>query len=140
MLLCDKSLGGDAIAAISAASSVVLLLLLAYCAYVSWYGRWGLPRLQRVRCASPCSNACARKRLCVSARMLCLHACMACQALPELLLTHQAVVDIKKRLNGIPTSGRVALVVTDIESYSGEQQHQRGLVAERTPMPLLCTR
>jgi hypothetical protein len=32
----------------------------------------------------------------------------------------QAYVDIKKRLHGAPTSGKVSLVVTDIESYSGE--------------------
>lgn len=65
MLLCDKSLSGDAIAAISAASSVVLLLLLAYCAYVSWYGRWGLPRLQRVSRTSDCPPH----------RRMCTHAC-----------------------------------------------------------------
>lgn len=35
-------------AGISVAVSVVGVLLLAYCAYVSWYGRLGLPRLQRV--------------------------------------------------------------------------------------------
>lgn len=32
----------------------------------------------------------------------------------------QAYVDIRKRLRGAPTSGRVSLVVTDIESYSGD--------------------
>jgi hypothetical protein len=37
-----------------------------------------------------------------------------------LLLLLQAYVDIKKRLLGAPTSGRVSLVVTDIESYSGD--------------------
>jgi hypothetical protein len=32
----------------------------------------------------------------------------------------QAYVDLKKRLLGIPTSGKVSMVVTDIESYSGK--------------------
>lgn len=35
-------------AGVSVAASAVGMLLLAYCGYVSWYGRWGLPRLQRV--------------------------------------------------------------------------------------------
>jgi hypothetical protein len=42
------------------------------------------------------------------------------QLLLLLLLLPQAYVDIKKRLHGAPTSGKVSLVVTDIESYSGE--------------------
>jgi hypothetical protein len=33
---------------VSFAVSVVGLLLFAYCLYVSWYGRWGLPKLKRV--------------------------------------------------------------------------------------------
>jgi hypothetical protein len=37
-----------------------------------------------------------------------------------MVLLPQAYVDIKKRLHGAPTSGKVSLVVTDIESYSGE--------------------
>jgi hypothetical protein len=37
-----------------------------------------------------------------------------------LVVLLQAYVDIKKRLHGAPTSGKVSLVVTDIESYSGE--------------------
>lgn len=31
----------------------------------------------------------------------------------------QAYIDFKKRMYGIPTAGKVSLVVTDIESYSG---------------------
>ena len=39
-------------------------------------------------------------------------------AAPPLL--HQAYDDIKKRRDGAPKSGRVSIVITDIESYSGE--------------------
>jgi hypothetical protein len=36
-----------------------------------------------------------------------------------LCLPHQAYDDIKKRRDGAPKSGRVSIVITDIESYSG---------------------
>lgn len=51
VLVCTRSdrLSADAAAGISVAACIVGLVLLAYCLYVSWYGRWGLPRLQRVR-------------------------------------------------------------------------------------------
>ncbi|WIA08451.1 hypothetical protein OEZ85_007888 [Tetradesmus obliquus] len=75
-LVCDKSLTLGEVVGLSIAVSAVGLALLAYCLYVAWSGRWGLPKLQR------------------------------------------AYVDIRKRLLGAPTSGRVSLVVTDIESYS----------------------
>jgi hypothetical protein len=51
VLVCSPSpstLDPAAAAGVSLAVSVVGLLLLGYCGYVSWYGRWGLPRLQRV--------------------------------------------------------------------------------------------
>jgi hypothetical protein len=51
VLVCSPSpstLDPAAAAGVSVAASVVGLLLLAYCGYFSWYGRWGLPRLQRV--------------------------------------------------------------------------------------------
>lgn len=43
----------------------------------------------------------------------------------------QAVADLQKRREGAPTSGRVSIVVTDIESYSGKQQSHRSSSAER---------
>jgi hypothetical protein len=49
-LLCTPERGVDpgAVFGVSFAVSVVGLLLLGYCLYVSWYGRWGLPKLKRV--------------------------------------------------------------------------------------------
>jgi hypothetical protein len=43
-----------AVVGISFATSIVGILLLSYCLYVSWYGRWGLPKLKRVS-ATVCS-------------------------------------------------------------------------------------
>lgn len=37
-----------------------------------------------------------------------------------LVVVLQTYVDMQKRLHGAPTSGKVAIVVTDIESYSGK--------------------
>eukprot|EP00878_Enallax_costatus_P037215 GHUV01042021.1.p1 GENE.GHUV01042021.1~~GHUV01042021.1.p1 ORF type:complete len:610 (+),score=118.99 GHUV01042021.1:1020-2849(+) len=75
-LQCQKALTGAEVAGISVAASAVALALLVYLGYVSWYGRFGLPKLKR------------------------------------------AYDDVKKRLVGAPTSGKVSIVVTDIESYS----------------------
>lgn len=61
----------------------------------------------------------------------------------HILLTHcmlQAVADIQKRRGGAPTSGRVSIVVTDIESYSGREvltltyalDHDRWMLLPRT--------
>ncbi|WIA15920.1 hypothetical protein OEZ85_012668 [Tetradesmus obliquus] len=77
-LQCSPEQGLDkaAVIGVSFATSVVGMLLLGYCLYVSWYGRWGLPKLKR------------------------------------------AYDDIKKRRDGAPKSGRVSIVITDIESYS----------------------
>lgn len=36
------------------------------------------------------------------------------------LICLQAYADVKKRLVGAPTSGKISVVVTDIESYSGK--------------------
>lgn len=47
-LRCEKALTPAEIAGISVSVSAVGLVLLAYLAYVSWYGRFGLPRLRRV--------------------------------------------------------------------------------------------
>jgi hypothetical protein len=41
------------------------------------------------------------------------------------LLLLQAYDDIKKRRDGAPKSGRVSIVITDIESYSGESPNHR---------------
>jgi hypothetical protein len=41
-------LSSGKVAAITA-SSFAAAFLLAYLGYVGWYGRWGLPRLERVR-------------------------------------------------------------------------------------------
>lgn len=38
----------------------------------------------------------------------------------------QAYADVKKRVQGAPSSGKVAVVVTDIESYSGELKQLNG--------------
>jgi hypothetical protein len=43
-----SSLGPAAAAGLSVAVCVVGICLAAYCTYVAWYGRWGLPKLQRV--------------------------------------------------------------------------------------------
>lgn len=48
-LVCDKSLTLGEVVGLSIAVSAVGLALLAYCLYVAWSGRWGLPKLQRVR-------------------------------------------------------------------------------------------
>jgi hypothetical protein len=37
-----------AVFGVSFTTGAVGLLLFAYCLYVSWYGRWGLPKLKRV--------------------------------------------------------------------------------------------
>lgn len=47
-LTCQKMLTASEIAGISVAVSAVGLALLWYLGYVSWYGRFGLPKLQRV--------------------------------------------------------------------------------------------
>lgn len=51
VLVCNPApsqLDPQAAAGMSVALSVVGMALLGYCGYVSWYGRWGLPKLQRV--------------------------------------------------------------------------------------------
>ena len=48
-LYCEKTLTAAEIAGISVAASAVMLAVLAYLGYVSWYGRFGLPKLKRVR-------------------------------------------------------------------------------------------
>jgi hypothetical protein len=49
-LICtpDRGVHPGAVFGVSFATSVVGLLLFGYCLYVSWYGRWGLPKLKRV--------------------------------------------------------------------------------------------
>lgn len=47
-LVCDKSLTLGEVVGISISASSVGLVLLAYCLYVAWSGRWGLPKLERV--------------------------------------------------------------------------------------------
>lgn len=47
-LRCEKALTAAQIAGISVSVSAIGLVLLAYLAYVSWYGRFGLPKLRRV--------------------------------------------------------------------------------------------
>jgi hypothetical protein len=51
-LVCERTWGleADVLAGVSVAASVAGVVLMSYLAYVSWYGRWGLPRLKRVRC------------------------------------------------------------------------------------------
>lgn len=57
-LRCEKALTAAQIAGIAVSVSVAGLMLLAYLGYVSWYGRFGLPKLKRVSVACfmrPCS-------------------------------------------------------------------------------------
>jgi hypothetical protein len=44
----ERGLDKGAVIGVSFSTSLVGLLLLSYCLYVSWYGRWGLPKLKRV--------------------------------------------------------------------------------------------
>lgn len=60
VLVCSPSttIDPELAAGISVLASVVGVLLLGYCAYVSWYGRYGLPRLQRVSRNMGTTSAC----------------------------------------------------------------------------------
>ena len=109
---------------IVAVVAAAILVAMAWCVEgwaLSMGSRWALDGLSRWEglqaAAHNCKFACCHCPTCTFFNhIICRFFFLRRAGRPQVL---QNIIDMRKRLKGIPTSGTVSVVVTDIEDFSG---------------------